>query len=419
MPFGDMAAKTLLEARAARPPSPPTRVGAAGDPDPPDPEPTEAAPRSLVRWRVERRVPIVDALRGMAACAVIVQHSQQQHVGAAATWPAGAIGNWLGTWGVALFFVLSGFCVHLPQARREAEGETALRWATFARRRAWRLLPTHFAALVVATVAASFLPSALLSPPSVKAFLSHLFMVHTLSAATFASINAVLWTIAIELHFYATYPLLLRLRRALGGWLVPSLLGLGLLTYLLASLSPDRELRFVGQRLFLVSWWQWALGAALADLYVRGAAPGLVRVVGFRGAAGAWALVSIALGLWDPTVFRLHVRYWILPAACALLLAALLVRPPRSSLVHGWQRVGRCSYSLYLLHPVALALLLRWLPAGALPFALRLAIDAAAALLLAWVFFLAVERRFLNAPPAGALAREARGRPRSVHAGSV
>ena len=28
----------------------------------------------------------------------------------------------LGNWGVTLFFVLSGFCIHLPQARKEIEG---------------------------------------------------------------------------------------------------------------------------------------------------------------------------------------------------------------------------------------------------------------------------------------------------------
>jgi peptidoglycan/LPS O-acetylase OafA/YrhL len=351
-----------------------------------------------VRWRVERRIPTLDGLRGMAACAVVVQHSYQQHVGAETQSAAGAIGLWLGAWGVALFFVLSGFCVHLSQARRDAEGETRVRWDEFIKRRAWRLLPTHLAALIAATVVASFASSALLSPPTLGAFLSHVFMVHTLGASTFGSINAVLWSVAVEVHFYATYPLLLRLRRTLGWFLVPCLLLLGLLTYLLASLSSDSDVRFVGQRLFMVTWWQWALGVAMADLYVRGAAPRLARIVDFRGAAWAWAIVSLVLGLADPTVLRLHVRYWMLPVSCALVLGALLVRPPRSSLFRWWGRLGSFSYSLYLVHPIALALLLVVLPLGSLPFALRLTLDAVAAVLVAWVFFLAVERNFLNGP---------------------
>jgi peptidoglycan/LPS O-acetylase OafA/YrhL len=352
-----------------------------------------------VRWCVERRIPALDALRGLAACSVLVQHSFQQHIGAGTPSHAGAIGQWLGAWGVALFFVLSGFCIHLPQARRMAEGDAHVSWGLFVKRRAWRLLPTHYASLIVAAVVACFASSALLSRPTVAAFLSHVFMVHTLSAATFGSINAVFWSIAIEVHFYLAYPILLRLRRRLGPFLVPFLLLVGLLTYLLASLSLDSNVRFVGQRIFMVSWWQWALGVALADIYVRGTARRFASIVDFRGAAWTWGFVSLLIGLSDPVFFRLHVRYWILPVVCALLLGALLVRPPRSRIFRVWERIGTFSYSLYLIHPVALALLLL-LPLGSLPFVFRLTIDAVVALLSAWVFFMTVERKFLNAPSA-------------------
>lgn len=389
-----MADETLLDVYRQRP----LRASVDGAGAPCAPRRPDDRPAGSVRWRVERRIPTLDGLRGIAACAVVVQHSYQQHIGAETQSAAGALGLWLGAWGVALFFVLSGFCIHLPQARREAEGETRVPWREFVKRRAWRLLPTHLAALTAATLVASFASSALLSRPTLGAFLSHVFMVHTLSASTFGSINAVLWSIAIEVHFYATYPLLLRLRRTLGWFLVPCLLLLGLSTYLLASLSSDSEVRFVGQRLFMVTWWQWALGVAMADLYVRGTAPRWARIVDFRGAAWVWAIVSLVIGLSDPTVLRLHVRYWMLPVTCALVLGALLVRPPRSSLFRWWERLGRFSYSLYLIHPVALALLLIVLPLGSLPFALRLTIDAGMAVLLAWVFFLAVERNFMNAP---------------------
>jgi len=359
--------------------------------------PDEAGdPHSRVQRSVARRIPTLDALRGIAACSVVVHHSFQQHLGAGTHSLLGGVGHWLGSWGVAVFFVLSGFCIHLPQARREAEGNPAVQWRSFAKRRAWRLLPTHYASLIVSTAVASFASSAILSGPTIASFLSHVFMVHTLSASTFGSINAVFWSIAVEVHFYATYPLLLRLRRALGFFLVPSLLLLGLLTYFFASLSGDSSVRFVGQRLFLVSWWQWALGVTVADLYVRGMAPRFARVVRFRGAAWTWGIVSIAIGLSDPTIMRLHVRYWMLPVVCALLLGALVVRPPSSALFRWWERVGTLSYSLYLMHPIALALLL-FLPLAALPFVLRLTLDAAMALLVSWIFFMAVERHFLNA----------------------
>ena len=54
--------------------------------------------------------------------------------------------------GVTIFFVISGFCIHLPQARRFAQtGADELRLGYFFRRRFWRLYPAYFAALWVAS----------------------------------------------------------------------------------------------------------------------------------------------------------------------------------------------------------------------------------------------------------------------------
>src|SRR4051812_21724063 len=58
-----------------------------------------------------------------------------------------------GYFGVTIFFVLSGFCIHLPQARRRVrDGTDGLRLESFFRRRFWRLYPAYFAALLVASL---------------------------------------------------------------------------------------------------------------------------------------------------------------------------------------------------------------------------------------------------------------------------
>ena len=52
-----------------------------------------------------------------------------------------------------LFFVISGFCIHLPYARALAAADpetTAPDWKRFFARRFWRLYPPYLAALVVA-----------------------------------------------------------------------------------------------------------------------------------------------------------------------------------------------------------------------------------------------------------------------------
>jgi peptidoglycan/LPS O-acetylase OafA/YrhL len=64
--------------------------------------------------------------------------------------------------------------------------------------------------------------------------------------------------------------------------------------------------------------------------------------------------------------------------------------------------LGDFSYSLYLMHPVALAVMLRALPQGLLPGSAAALIDIAASVALSRVFFYLVERHFLNTAPGAA-----------------
>ena len=56
--------------------------------------------------------------------------------------------KWLSATGVPLFFVISGFCIHLSFARKAASKGTArFEFVSFWRRRLWRLYPTYFVVL--------------------------------------------------------------------------------------------------------------------------------------------------------------------------------------------------------------------------------------------------------------------------------
>ncbi len=55
----------------------------------------------------------------------------------------------------------------------------------------------------------------LLSVPTPGQFVAHVFMVHTFVRDAFFSINGVLWTIAVETHFYLLYPIFLVFQRRL------------------------------------------------------------------------------------------------------------------------------------------------------------------------------------------------------------
>lgn len=360
-----------------------------------------------LRWAPQRRIPSLDALRGIAAFAVAVHHAALQRftIERHAAYSPGSgvfapVLFWMGTWGVTLFFVLSGFCIHLPQARREFEGAPFIGWREFYKRRARRLLPTHYASIAVACLAAVFVPTDLVTRPTAGTLAAHVFMAHTLvSMAYFYSINAVFWSIAVEVHFYLTYPILQRMRKRLGPWFLVALLVLGGVVYGAAYLRPEGDSRFVIQHLFLVTWWQWGLGAALADIYVRGTAHPLLRAVVFPGAAWIWGASSLLVAYLDPVAAGVHVRPWIAPALCAAALLAASIGNPRARGTRPFEWIGEFSYSLYLIHPVALAVTMRLLHRGTTSSLVEFALDVAACIVVSWVFFQLVERHFLNTQP--------------------
>jgi peptidoglycan/LPS O-acetylase OafA/YrhL len=96
----------------------------------------------------------IDALRGAAALAVVFFHatSQARFVGTAGTprWigvPVATVISY-GYIGVYLFFVISGFCIHLRWAKAKAAGrEPSIDFFAFWKRRIRRLYPPYLIAM--------------------------------------------------------------------------------------------------------------------------------------------------------------------------------------------------------------------------------------------------------------------------------
>ncbi len=347
-------------------------------------------------WNPKRWLPELESLRGLAAFAVVLHHAARDSFGPQGG-PLVTLAAWLGGWGVTFFFVLSGFCIHLPRARELARGQdVSLDTLAFWRQRARRLLPTHYASLALTCLVALRFESHLIGRPTTASLLQHLFMVHVWTSA-FYSINAVFWSIAVEVHFYLSYPLYLQARRRIGTpALTLALLFMGLATYGAGSVlfPAGNPARVIVQSLFLVSWWQWSLGALLAEVYVRAQAAPLTRLFSFRGALPFWLACSLGLAFVDPTFVGMHLRQWILPPTCALLLARTITVEGAWSKNRALGLLGSFSYSLYLVHPVAQAVLLAYLPPE---FGIAsVAAASAASLLAAWLFFLAFERPLLK-----------------------
>jgi peptidoglycan/LPS O-acetylase OafA/YrhL len=273
-------------------------------------------------------------------------------------WPWLGLALGFGYLGVPLFFVISGFCIHLPQARLlatpTAEGPA---WRRFFARRFWRLYPPYLAALAVSLVLWSLakgLPAVPWRVLPAQALLAHTF--HTVS---FDGINPPAWTLAVEWQFYLTYPLVFWLiarggaMRALAG-----VLGVTM-AYRLALNFDPLPAGFGGPawEFFLARWFEWVLGAAIAE-WAAG------RLALPRMLFQPW-LAALALGLavalewhtWHYGLYALKEPLYGVAFALVLCVALERRRPGAPSVVGRYLAgVGLYSYSLYLLHrPIQLA----------------------------------------------------------------
>ena len=157
-------------------------------------------PRPRVEW--------LDGIRGLAALYVLLHHTWLY------TWPnypendGPAWVGWLtpGHLGVVVFVVVSGYS--LTMSPRGNNYEMVGGVASFARRRAWRILPPYWAALVVSVIATNyFLRHQGFDYVDMRSTVVHALLLQDVIGST--APNGVFWSIAVEVHIYVFFPLLL------------------------------------------------------------------------------------------------------------------------------------------------------------------------------------------------------------------
>ena len=302
----------------------------------------------------------IDQLRGFAALAVVLCHAAVSAETVVVD-PSHQSGHWAscllgwGYLGVPLFFVISGFCIHLPTASALAAGRLARPdWQRFFRRRFWRLYPAYLAALVLA--GGLLLVSRGELPVGWRGVLAQVFLVHTFYPTTFEGLNPPAWTLAVETQLYLAYPLVWALFARLGGWR-----GLGVV--LLVTMLFRTSLNFgwvparfggVAWEIFLARWFEWALGALLA-LWAVGIVtmPPLLRAPGVAALVLALA-VRAEWEMWRTGWYTFKEPLY--GVAFALVVLVTLDREragkPTAGTAIGRRLadIGVYSYSLYLLH---------------------------------------------------------------------
>jgi len=320
---------------------------------------------------------------------------------------------------VAIFIVLSGYCLMLPVAR-SPDGQLKGGFWNYLGRRAFRILPPYFAALGLSLLLIRYVPvlgragSHTIWDESLPALglgpiASHVLLVHNWFPEWAYRINGPFWSVATEWQIYFFFPLLLLplWRRAGICLALGSALLLGYAPLLFAR-APARH---------AVPWYLFLFGIGM-----------LAAAVGFSGGRAerwlrawvSWSKLSLTLGVLCALGGTVGARIWFrfLPltdllvgsAAGALLVhctnqvkagseRGLLLGALESRLLVG---IGRFSYSLYLTHLPIVALcffVLRRLGVGS-PLRLAgymIATALPASLLVAYAFYWAVERHFVRA----------------------
>jgi peptidoglycan/LPS O-acetylase OafA/YrhL len=307
--------------------------------------------------------PFIDAMRGFAAVLVAYFHCRQvawigihrfHEVFGFSLDPSVVIGYLTaplayGSAGVPVFFVISGYCIHRgTPVRLAADPSYRLDARSFWASRFARIYPVLFAALVLTLILDS--TSLSLSPANHKildsgpqAFFVNLFSLQGVLGSPYGS-NGALWTLAIEVQFYAVYPLLVAARRRFG---LPAVIaGVAVLNVASGVLLEPRCLI-----LFTSYWFSWTLGGCLAEIVATPDTSGLSK----RG-RGLWqlaAIVGVALGCIAFT-FSQYVAFqlWAIGFACFLrtMIGPNTKRSPHGLVMRLLARCGAFSYSLYAIH---------------------------------------------------------------------
>ncbi|GAB2776921.1 acyltransferase [Terrabacter koreensis] len=382
------------------------------------PAPTVAA--SSKAAVATRRLAYVDTLRGFAALWVFLLHIHGYWLDNVRPPKLSADGVLVramgfGGAGVDIFIVLSGFCLTLPLIR---DGRVRrLDPRRFFRRRAYRLLPAYYAAVVL-VMGLELVPP--LRERLVARDLSpfdawtHLTLTFPLFGETLGAVNGSLWSISLEATLYLGFPLLLLVHRRWG------LRGVVLTTGVVALAWAAFGLWWAGQghpaglmpstdKLFPARWFQFALGMWAATL-VRSPRPShparaalalpVGLAVGLAGYAAGWGPVS-ALG------------FGVVAVCLLVLLARVPARVFEAGPLRWLTALGVISYSFYLLHqPVLLltAQLGRQVEWGiGLTTLLALAVAGTATVLVAALFYRFIEKPFLVRGSMRSVVRETRG----------
>jgi peptidoglycan/LPS O-acetylase OafA/YrhL len=303
-----------------------------------------------------QRVGFLDYFRGIAVLAVFLGHALNMSIGENFGNPRESILGFLCRLvpilmqcfcdaGVPIFFVVSGFCIHMSH---QQQGQ---KWGSFFIRRFFRIYPPYFFAVLLFALVYPLTRFGIVQGWQQMAY--HLLLVHNLKIGASAGINPSFWSIGVEAQLYLLYPMLLVLAARLGWRMTLSGLAFLELAMRVACIIHAGFLDdywFVGSPFFF--WFSWSLGAALANAHLHGHPLPLVKF-----SPVLWIVLAVASYHVTPLqvfVFPIYAVLTTIIFGRILTGAKPRFRIPQFCQDH-LRITGNCSYSIYLLHQPLMA----------------------------------------------------------------
>ncbi len=380
---------------------------------PSDVEPAVAPPPGSPRF------PHVDALRALAALAVLVFHAGQATDAPGTAWYGGIVVNL--SVGVQVFFVISAFLLYRPFFAASYLGHPRPRTRDYMRRRVLRIVPAYWLALTLLAI----------YPGLVGVFTGDWWVYYgfmqVYDADTLLAGLPQAWSLCVEASFYVALPVYaLAMRRVCRGrdrraivrieLVVLATLVLVSLAWRTVSLESDSLVGFLTlPALFL--WFAPGMALAVASVVLReGGASWRPAEVVARMPWIPWALSAVAFGAVvattdvdtkgvPPGAWEMIHRSVLTVAAAALLLIPAVSGPEAGGAIRrllSWPVLawlGLVSYGIFLWHHTVVGWLMEqgvdgWLPGDG--FAVLTVATFALATTLAAASYYAVERPFLR-----------------------
>lgn len=312
---------------------------------------------------------------------------------------------------VFLFFVISGFCIHLHWAKAQAAGKTAsLAFIPFWRRRLHRLYPPYLFALALFLIVAAVADGVAFTRFYLYDTVLHLLMLHNFDSHTAYGINGVFWTLALEEQLYLAYFLLLFLRRRWGWRTTLACCAGARVGWLVLSLAIKNHYGFFlpVNEAAAAHWFTWALGAVSVE-----AACGLLVLprwcrswrIGLMALAAAAGLAYLQENI--GMTWYVHDAVWLLTHPLWAIGLFILVNRVVAAELTGrlWRNaprlwrwgasVGLFSYSLYLTHELVMLEIWRFTGRGLPGFVVAILLMTPLSVAAAYLFFWFCERPFL------------------------